>query len=251
MAEDKDIAQVSSSLPKSRTITSVPSQLENQDPQREEIRKALKSVETAVNQGMTVRGFLSGNHLRVVRIEDPTKGDELKGYGEHPNIDFAFVHAGEDFAAGGRSYKEQYGGIGKKGLYEYHVYGSDSTSRALDSWLQKGHKFKIYRTDETPVVVELIGVDEIHIPKDIIDEVRISAKPARWTVRGYTYETSIGPNGVVAKIIEKPEGKTHASGWFQDILKKGTGNTIAEAMINAFEAPEEEIASSRIDTIND
>lgn len=94
----------------------------------------LPGLEQALRDGCKVHAFRSGGGLRVIRIT--TKDGQLKGYGEHPQVEDALSHANEDFLAGGRPYQEVYGGSKPN-----YLTGSSEPTSPLDDWLLHGHTF--------------------------------------------------------------------------------------------------------------
>lgn len=109
-------------------------------------------IDQALERGNRLHGFLSGGGLRVIRLE---LDGELKGYGEHPNVDEALIHASEDFSAGGRDYYEVYGK-----LYPHYLTGSSEITSPLDGWLLRGRTIDAYRVYRGKVRVELTGMNK-------------------------------------------------------------------------------------------
>lgn len=109
-----------------------------------------ESIESALRDGCMLWAFRSGGGLRVVHLRvaaligfphrlpistTPKKTRTLSGYGEHPNLEGALSHVGEDFAAGGRPYREVYGVI-----HPHRMHGSAHSSSELDQWVLGGNK---------------------------------------------------------------------------------------------------------------
>src|SRR3989344_9530066 len=113
-------------------------------------RIGLVGLGQALAEGSKIHGFLSGGGLRVVIVKSKQK---LRGYGEHPSVDEALIHANEDFLAGGRPYKEVYGKV-----HTHYLTGSRDTTSPLDAWLRQGNTFDAYRVGENQIVVDLKGL---------------------------------------------------------------------------------------------
>ncbi len=200
------------------------------------VTKSIDGIKAALQAGCRIRAFRSGGGLRVVRIE---KDNELKGYGEHPHIEEALQHADEDYLAGGRPYKEVYGG--KK---THYLTGSCDKSNELDGWILKGSKFESWQEGEI-IFFALKGMIKTHAPEEIVKRVLENGIPIQWENRGYTYESYrsyLGRSlGVSAKVIKSPEGKrSGADPWMHHISKTGQGSDFWEACQNAFQAEEVE-----------
>ncbi len=101
----------------------------------------LSFIEQALRDGHNLHAFRSGGGLRVVYVRKPAPAcpetAEI-GYGEHPYVEEALRHCGEDIQAGHRDYKAVYGG-----KYDHYLTGSASPSSELDRWLLNGHSFDI------------------------------------------------------------------------------------------------------------
>jgi hypothetical protein len=200
-----------------------------------------RGINRALSEGCTIHAFLSGGGLRVVRIE---KDGDLKGYGEHPNVETAMAHANKDFLAGGRPYHKVYGGE------ELHyLTGSPVEVSELDGWLLHGHTFDI-RQEGAEVVAELRGLVSSRTPKKIENKLMDRAKrnlpaEAYWKNRGYTYysEAGIDSGGevrMITSIVSSHSGRSGSDPWMYYIVKTGRGADYAEALANAFLAPEVE-----------
>lgn len=200
--------------------------------------RVLKGIRTALDQGVTIHGFRSGGGLRVIRLE---KDGELKGYGEHINVDEAMVVADEDFLEGHRDYKDVYGKI-----RPHYLTGSGDSSSQLDAWLLQGHTFDAYRTESGMIAVELKGWKHNEIPKNIEEQIRRHNKHFLWTDRGYTFESwsDTFPNGEIAiatNVLSAPEGMELGRGTFFPYMKMGESNNFDLAVQRAFDADDEEI----------
>lgn len=94
-------------------------------------------LEQALKDGATLRAFLSGGSLRVVRVE---KDEKLLSYGEYPYFPGALSHAENDF---GSSYEEQYTGINAK--HTHYLTGAYPLPYdAFDVYLKYGRSFDVF-----------------------------------------------------------------------------------------------------------
>jgi hypothetical protein len=187
----------------------------------------LTRIEMALKDGARMHGFLSGGGLRVVRIE---KDGELKGYGEHPNVEEALSHANKDILYGGRPYKLVYGV-----LNPHYLTGSSTASSRLDGWLLKGNTFDSYAKRQS-IITELRGYSYVDPPEDIIAKVEASRKPVEWSFRGYTYRTvydTLGGEVCHSTKLLSP-AKNGADPWMYGIMKRGKGNGFYESLEKAF-----------------
>ena len=104
-------------------------------------KQTLEGIDQALQDGKILRAFRSGGGLRVVRIEDSRDGP-LKGYGEHPNLMPALLHASVDYLAGGRPYDKVYGES-----ESHYLTGTTQSEDRLDLWVLQGHKLWAERTN--------------------------------------------------------------------------------------------------------
>lgn len=197
----------------------------------------LKGLEKSLEEGCRLHGFRSGGGLRVIRLEHE---GNLRGYGEHPNVEDALSHASEDFLASGRKYSEVYGKS-----KPHYLTGSQNVTSPLDGWLIQGKTIDAFMQGGE-VVVELRGLAQTKSPKDIIEKVRQTGQPVAWQNRGYTFETRLDkfPSGVPCysiSILESPEGRNTADPWMYNIVKTGKAKGFFEALGKAIEAPELEV----------
>lgn len=219
------------------------------------LEEAIASVEKALRSGHALHTFRSGGGLQVVLIEK-IKGDErrgaLKGYGEHPHINEALRHAGEDFAAGGRPYSEVYGTCdwdnpkkSKKGLYPMYLTGTHDVDNQLDQWVKQGTLDARFRDGK--IEVELRGWGEHKLPKKDIQE---RATHGRETIvweddRGCKFETSPftfpgnGEPGCTTRQLSRPEGMKEHRVWMWRTVQTGRGDTFTDALNAAFKAKAE------------
>jgi len=187
----------------------------------------LKGIEKALKEGCKLHGFRSGGGLRVIRLED--ESDNLRGYGEHPTAEDALFHANEDFLAGGRPYDKVYGG-----LKPHYLTGSQHPSTGFDEWLLQGRTIDAYLADGK-FVVELKGLFETKMPKEVYKKVKETGKPAIWENRGYTYQVIPDRGDLVSlRVLESAEEEKDA--WMYRVTKTGQGQNFFEALNNAVDA---------------
>lgn len=196
----------------------------------------LPGIAAALATGCKLRAFLSGGGLRVIRLE---RKDTLKGYGEHPDVSEALVHASDDYLAGGRPYDEVYG---KE--HPHYLTGSSSSASNVDAWVRQGRTFDAWQEDED-VVFQLKGYSYMDVPDDVIERVK-EGETVNWRKRGYTMESSPSQfgNGEWAcstKLIKSPKGRDGSDSYMYQITKTGRGTDFWKAMLAAFEAPEVEV----------
>lgn len=192
----------------------------------------LTGIDEALRSGCKLHAFRSGGGLRVIRIQ---RNGVLKGYGEHPNVEDALAHANQDLLAGGRPYKEVYGGT-----HPHYLTGSTTPTSPLDLWLLQGHFFEVWQEGDE-VVFQLEGLKEFEIPADVKEQVWETGEPITWEDRGFTYRTvrSQFPNGELClstELIKTPKGVESHRAWGYYITKTGRGKDFWEAMDNAFKA---------------
>ena len=186
----------------------------------------------ALLNGCKLHVFMSGGGLRVASL---TVGDKQKGYGEHPYLETALSHVGEDYLAGGRPYKEVYGGI-----YDHYLTGSSSPSTDLDAQIRRGRNLDAWRGDDGSIICEINGSADTPTPKGLRDAVMKDGQPREFKHRGFVYKISPSrfPNGeacVSIAIVGGRKPKNGAEGWFYPIVKTGKGSTFAEASQAALE----------------
>lgn len=212
--------------------------------------EALASIEKALLSGHGLHTFRSGGGLQVARLEK-LDGDErrgaLKGYGEHPSINEALRHVGEDFAAGGRPYSEVYGSIdwdepkkSKKGMYPMYLTGTHDVDGKLDEWCKQNTLDARGRNGK--IEVELRGWGQFRTDTTVLDEVSRTGKSVRIEERGYVYECGHDPKwgGVTTRIVSKSEGKKEHRAWMWHTKQVGLGATFTDALNAAFSAKAEE-----------
>lgn len=198
----------------------------------------IEGIEKALREGCRLHAFRSGGGLRVIRLE---KDGVLKGYGEHPIVHDAIVHACEDFLAGGRPYKEVYGGT-----HPHYLTGVSTASDSLDGWLLKGNTFDAWREGDE-VVFQLKGYAKTKRPEDIDEQLKTKSEVV-WEQRGFTYRSvkSSLPNGepcVSTEVVRLPEGATsHRDAWMYHIAKTAKSVNFWSAMEEAFKASEVEVS---------
>jgi len=191
----------------------------------------LTGIEKALREGCRLHGFRSGGGLRVVRIE---QNEELRGYGEHPNVEDALSHANEDFLAGGRPYNKVYGKS-----KPHYLTGSSQATSPLDHWLLRGNTIDAY-VRKRDVVVELKGYAQTETPHTVTAQLKKSGQPIVWTYRGYTFETYQGFHGETTRILKVPEDKRGkgSDAFLYRIIKTGRAKEFFKALEHAFEAEE-------------
>lgn len=219
---------------------------------------AVLSIEKALRSGHALHTFRSGGGLQVARIEKVERGarrGDLKGYGEHPHINEALRHAGEDFAAGGRPYSEVYGTCNwdepkksKEGIYPMYLTGTHEADGRLDQWVKQG-TFDARGTDDGQIEVELRGWGEMHTPDDIVQRVtKTGVKESFADHRGNEYECSRtyfangkpGCTTTPTKIDPRFTGKNQHRLWMWHTKQVGRGPGLIIALNVAFDAKVEE-----------
>lgn len=187
-----------------------------------------------------LHAFRSGGGLRVVRLERKKK---LIGYGEHPYIESALIHAAEDEKAGGRPYEEVYGANAKE---PHYLTGSSEASSPLDAWVKQGQDFDAW-AEKKQVVAQLKEYTHQEWPEDLLDRARAGETGITWTSpRGFTFRFepmrfANGEIGVSIPTIGYPPGREkHDSSWYS-VSKTGRASTLAEAIAIALNAPEVEV----------
>jgi hypothetical protein len=200
----------------------------------------LQGIETALQKGCRLHSFLSGGGLRVIRLE--TKGGDLKGYGEHPHVDDALVHANEDYLAGGREYHEVYGENAK---YPHYLTGSTSTASELDAWVRQGRTFDAWWENDQ-FVLELHGIQDVHAPKELHERVLATGNKEIWENRGFRYEITRSkfPNNEPCTSMRCLNAKKGIGYLMYDFIKTGRGKTFAEALTTAFAAEQVEVTKN-------
>lgn len=217
-----------------------------------DMETAIASLEKALLSGHALHTFRSGGGLQVVRIEKVNGKErygELKGYGEHPHINEALRHAGEDFAAGGRPYAEVYGTCdwvnpenSKDGIYPMYLTGTHEVDGKLDQWVKQNTVDA--RGRDGQIEVELRGWGEFRTDDQVLAEVRRTGKPIRIEERGFVYECGPDPswnNAITTRIISSPPGIKQHRAWMWRTNQVGRGATFTDALNAAFAAKSEEI----------
>ena len=190
---------------------------------------ACPHIDQALRDGCRLHGFRSGGGLRVIRVErggeHGKRGPDLIGYGEHPHAEAALRHAEADVKAGGRPYKEVYGGE-----QPHYVTGSSSASSRLDEVLLSGGDFDAWAEVDGTIVATTERTRQQDFPKDLITEVEHSRQTARFEARGYIFDLVPADVGVWIKVASCPEGGSErAATWYEEV-RTGRGATLAEAM---------------------
>lgn len=200
-----------------------------------------QGLTAALAAGCKLHSFLSGGGLRVVRLED--RAGLLRGYGEHPSIEVALNHAGEDYEAGGRPYHTVYNGKNQT----HYLTGSSAPSSALDAWVLQGQTFDAYHLSDGVLVVELVGYMHQKVPPEI--ETAAMEKPVEWEARGYRFrsEPTRFPNGTPAistGVLAGPPGVPQHRAWHYQVAKQGKGQSFEEALTAALAAEPQEVPAA-------
>lgn len=190
-----------------------------------------ENIQIAMAIGAKLHGFRSGGGLRVIRVE---MSGRLIGYGEHPSADEALRHADEDVLAGGRPYKEVYGG-----KYEHYLTGSSEVTSALDAVLLRGGTCDAW-AEFGLVVFEATFTEEVKFPEDVLRDVYAGAT-RRWSDgEGYEFEFTPmrfpnGEMGAQVTTLKRPDGADSFNDTYRKRTRRGLGKTFAEALLAAFE----------------
>ncbi len=198
-------------------------------------------IHEALRSGLRMHAFSSGGGLRVVNLKKG-KDEDTQAYGEAPHIEDALVFLEEDYLAGGRRYEDVYGPI-----HKHYLTGSQMATSNLDFWVRRGSNFDVWFDGEN-IVFELTGSTHQEIPKWVLDISKENPNiPQSWGARGFTFETTYHPvyfanggPGHSTSVVNKTDEKAR-NDFFYKIKKTGFGPSFWEAMIAAFNAPEEEI----------
>lgn len=221
-----------------------------------DMETAIASLEKALLSGHALHTFRSGGGLQVVRIEKVdgnARRGELKGYGEHPHINEALRHAGEDFATGGRPYAEVYGTCdwdnpenSKEGIYPMYLTGTHDVVGKLDQWVKQNTVDA--RGRDGQIEVELRGWAHQALPDSVQDRCTRGRETIEWeSERGCKFKTSPftfpgnGEPGCSTQTLSMPEGMRPHRAWDWRTKQIGRGATFADALNAAFAAKPEEI----------
>jgi len=197
----------------------------------------LDTLGKALRDGACLHAFLSGGGLRVVCLERPM--GTLVGYGEHPQLCDALSHAAEDYLAGGRPYKEVYGGS-----KPHYLTGSTTPNDDFDAWIRRGQTMDA-RCDDSAIVVELHGYDHQETPKEVGTRLR-AGETVRWEARGYQFESTPfrfnnDEVGWSTKTLKSPPGRRDIDAMHYKITKTGRADSLATAMDAALAAEPAEV----------
>lgn len=200
----------------------------------------MRHIEEALKAGCNLHVFRSGGGLRIAYIED--KNEDLKGYGEHPNLLEALEHLDEDCAAGGRDYKDVYG---EDKIHTHYLTGTHETDCKSDEVILQGGTMDV-RHDGSDFIVELKNMEHHCTPRDVVDRVTGTGVSETHTDRGYTYETHRqqfpGGLGCTTKCLAYPEGVgDDAKSSIYDVVRKGRGQSFETARKDAEEAQAVEV----------
>jgi hypothetical protein len=204
-----------------------------------EVMPEFPGIHKGLEDGGKIHAFCSGGGLRVVYMRRNGSDDNM-AYGEHPHIEDALNHLEEDFLAGGRKYKDVYGG-----LYPHYLTGNSIATSNLDNWILRRRTFDCFQVRDDEIHFLLSGYKKCKIPKDIYNKVIRTLKPMQWKHRGFIFllePANIGTcTGVSVKVIASPiNGKNLDPRWY-NFVKLGKGKTFWEAVKKAFEAEEVEV----------
>lgn len=210
--------------------------------QSAEVLPVRPEIEQPLRDGHKIHAFSSGGGLRVIRIED--QAGELVGYGEAPQVEGALEQAALDYQLGHESYEEQYSGDNAR--YPHYLTGTTELSSPLDAHLRWGATFDAHKAREGEgVVVTLSGIKfPPEVPEGLQDRVTSTMETETFEERGVTYSAEPyqfpgnGEWGITIKVVANPDGVNTSS---YDYTKTGEGQTFAEAVAEAFEAPETEL----------
>lgn len=197
----------------------------------------LDTLDKALRDGACLRAFLSGGGLRVVCLERPT--GTLVGYGEHPHLCDALSHAAEDYLAGGRPYKEVYGGS-----KPHYLTGSTTPNSDFDAWIRQGQTMDAC-CDRDQIVVALRGYEHQKTPESV--QAKLGAgETVCWRARGYQFESAParfgdGEIGWSTRVIETPPGRRDIDAMHYKITKTGRADSLATAMDAALAAEPAEV----------
>lgn len=201
--------------------------------------KVMSTLETALRKGGSIHAFLSGGGLRVLRLEEPGRG-ELIAYGEHPVVAEAFRILADDFKAGGRPYHKVYGKI-----EEHYLTGQSTPEDELDAWVRRGATFDAHFKNGQ-FIFELRGLHDHETPAGY-HERAMKGETLSWTSdRGVTYEIrpSRFPNGDMGsstRQVSRPAGMKEHRAWSWYAVRRGIAPTLPEAITAAFTAKYEEV----------
>lgn len=193
----------------------------------------LLGIHEALRQGCRLHAFRSGGGLRVVSLD---KEGQSYGYGEHPQVEEALIHANVDYVAGGRPYREVYGG-----LYPHYLTGSNLATSNLDAWLLAGSTFDAWQEGEE-VVFQLTGLKRYEPPDDVFEWMQIwPNRLVVWEDRDHAYIGCGFDDGSFTFKEFLPDEGNESSPHFYGITQTGRGSDFWQAMLAAFDAPEQEI----------
>lgn len=175
--------------------------------------------------GGKVHGFRSGGGLRVLRI-DRAKGKSY--YAEAPQFDEALIHLAEDIEAGGRTYKQAYGGI-----YPHYWTGDSKPSSEVDGkFLLQGRAVDVTFEDGKFVATSIV-LEHVKAPEGYEERAQ-AGETLRWKSRGFEYEIrgSSFPNGEKCTTTSVVSGrkKNGADPWFVNQLYSAEADTIEQAL---------------------
>lgn len=210
--------------------------------QSAEVLPVRAEIEQPLRDGHKIHAFSSGGGLRVIRIED--QAGELVGYGEAPQVEEALEHAALDYQLGHETYEQQYSGENARHLH--YLTGTTELSSPLDAHVRWGATFDAEKSREGDgIVVTLSGIKfPPEVPEGLQDRVTSTMTTETFEERGITYSAEPyqfpgnGEWGITIKVVDNPNGVNASSYRY---TKTGEGQTFAQAVAEAFEAPETEL----------
>lgn len=124
--------------------------------------------ETLRRENVFLKAFRSGGGLMVVHILEEVDGEEnnVLGYGEHPMLFKAMLHAIEDIIDGKLSYEDKYSKENSK--YPNYLTGSYEFESLIEEKILQGEDLKIRFIDDQ-YQITLEGYEHISVPKEIQD----------------------------------------------------------------------------------
>ncbi|MDB5163669.1 MAG: hypothetical protein JWS12_286 [Candidatus Saccharibacteria bacterium] len=198
-------------------------------------------IEQPLRDGHKMHAFSSGGGLRVIRIEN--NDGELVGYGEAPQVEEALEHAALDYQLGHEDYSQQYSGDNAR--HTHYLTGTTELSSPLDAHLRFGATFDAHKSAEGDgIVVSLAGIKfPPEVPDGLQERVTSTMEKETLEERGVTYSAEPyqfpgGEWGITVKVVANPNDVKTG---FYHYTKSGEGQTFADAVADAFEAPETEL----------
>lgn len=184
----------------------------------------IPGVIQALNDGESIRVFLSGGGLRVAYTEG-----KKTGYGEHPFLSGALEHLSESYLAGGFTYEEMY--YGENARHPHYLTGSPRPENDLDAHVRRGAKifFSKKGEDFLTTLPQWLHRD---LPKEIIDRARADKKTLQVSFKGgFKFKITPGEEGyLTTSNLEKPEKEDP---YYVTFEAKGCAQTLRESVLQA------------------